>query len=146
MTAKRLLLTISAAAGWGVGAFLMQSAVDEHMAFALAAFISGVVFLVVLFAPLTSVMTVSAVFAWFFAAAAVLLAVIEWDWQALAAAIAYGAAGILSFVVFAYVDHVPATVATPNGVSDAGDTGPRRLIPAFRRNRRPARDQDGDGG
>jgi len=147
MIAKRLRLTIPAGVLWLVGAFLLQSAVDEHMNFSLAAVLAVLIGAAVLFVPVPTVIALSMGLSWLFAAAAVLLAVIEWDWQALAAAVAYAVAGVLSFAVFAYVDRHGATDATSLGEpTSGGDSGPRRLIPAFRRHRRPAADQDGEGG
>ncbi len=151
MSAERRLLLLSLLTGvlWLVGAFLMQSAVDAHMSFALAALISAVIGVVVLVAAFVgafpTMMALSMFFSGVFAVVAVVLAWIEWDWQALAAAVAYGVASVLSFRVFASIARTQPTGATPVGEPNTSDGGRRRLVPGYRRHRRSASDQDPDG-
>jgi uncharacterized membrane protein len=152
MSAERRLLLLSLLTGvlWLVGAFFMQSAVDDHMNYALAALLSFGIGVVVLGAAFVgafpTMMAFSMFFATVFAVVAVALAVIEWDWRALVAAVAYGVASVLSFVVFSGIARTQPAKATPIGESNTNDGGRRRLIPGYRRHRRSTADQGPDGG
>ena len=141
MSGRRLALTIPAAVLWLVGAFLMQSAVDEHMAFALAAVLSALIGIAVLIVPVYTLIAVSSFLSVLFAVAAAWLALIEWDWQALAAAVAYGLAGALSVLVLRG-DHAAATAGGASGGPSAAVN--RRYIPAYRLTGRTSTTSGGD--